>query len=79
MVSRMLMKVRHSASFFRPNATNRTSLGVTVATYKEGVTSVWAIGGMSWAIEEGSPAETMIFLRGAMRFAVPCSATVEDR
>ncbi len=75
---RMEKKGRLSASFRIPDAMNLTPHGIADASSSCGITSVQIVGGRSFATEEGSPADVMMFPRGAIKFAVASSSTVKD-
>ncbi len=69
---------RQSASFRIPAAINPTPFGVDAASVNRGVTTVHIVESKSWATEEGSLAESIIFPMGANRFAVDNSSIMKE-
>ena len=69
---------RHLTSFRSPAEMKRAPLGAAAAMLCGGMTSVKIVSWRSWATDEGSPADVMIFPRGAIKFIVLCFSELKD-
>ena len=71
-------KALYYVSLRRPADTNLTPLAAVVASGSAGVTAVCIVGDKSCETEVGSPAEVMMFPRGAIRLAAEDSPAVKE-